>query len=112
MRLDRVEMMAVPTGAVHPADMNADEMSILADLQRYAGWLGKDFVSNEVRDDLRELASAMRAGSDASSWLQRLDKDIERLQSGGVRKMLRKSLRALQAALGVSRQSLTDSAQS
>jgi hypothetical protein len=96
---------------MRPAEVNGNEMSLLADLQRYGGWLGKDFVSNEVRDDLRELANAMRAGTDASIWLQRLDKDIQRLQAGGVRKMLRRALRALQAALGDGGQSLTDSAQ-
>jgi hypothetical protein len=104
-------MIAVPTDDMRPMEVNADEMSLLADLQRYAGWLGKDFVSNEVRDDLRELAAAMRAGSDASFWLQRLHKDVQRLQSGGVRTMIRRALGALQTALGGSGQSLTDSPQ-
>lgn len=104
-------MIAGPTSDVRPMDMNADEMSLLADLQRYSGWLGKDFVSMVVRDDLRELAAAMRAGSDPSFWLQRLHTDIQRLQSGGVRTMLRKALRALQAVPRVTGQPLTDSTQ-
>jgi hypothetical protein len=64
----------------------------LAELQRYAGWLAKDHASVAVRADVRALGEAMDTGNETAPWLQVLDKDIERLPSGGIRKMLRRAL--------------------
>jgi len=79
--------------------MNEDALSLVVDLQRYGGWLGKDHASVAVRVDVRELAAAMQAGHETSSWLQLLDNDLRRLQAGGVRTMLRRAFDALQAVL-------------
>ena len=74
----------------------------LSDLERYAGWLAKDHVSVAVRADARALGAAMEVGSDTSLLLLTLDKDIARLPSGDLRKMLRKALGEIRAVLGPS----------
>jgi hypothetical protein len=74
----------------------------LSDLDRYAGWLARGRVSVAVRADVQALGAAMDAGSDTSVLLLTLDKDIGRLPSGDIRKMLRKSLGEIRALLGPS----------
>ena len=81
------------------ADTQSAALSLLYDVQRYAGWLGKDHVSVAVRADVLGLAAAMQAGDETSYCLEVLDKDIKRLNGGGVRTMLRKTLKALHAEL-------------
>ena len=72
---------------------------LLSALQRYAGWLSKDHVSVAVRADVRALGEAMDTGTDTLDCLQTLDKDLDRLVSGGVRKMLRRVLGEMRAEL-------------
>ena len=72
----------------------------LSDLERYAGWLAKDHVSVAVRADVKALGAAMDVGSETSLLLLTLDKDIGRLPSGDVRKMLRRALGEIRAVLG------------
>ena len=72
---------------------------LMAELERYAGWLAKDHASVAVRADVRALGAAVDAGTDTLMLLQALDKDLERLVSGGVRKMLRRSLGEIRAVL-------------
>ena len=74
----------------------------LSDLDRYAGWLARGRVSVAVRADVQALGAAMDAGSDTSVLMRTLDKDIGRLLSGDIRKMLRKSLGEIRAMLGPS----------
>ena len=64
----------------------------LFDLERYAGWLAKDHVSVAVRAGVQALGSAINAGSETSLLFLTLEKDIGRLPSGDLRKMLRKAL--------------------
>jgi hypothetical protein len=71
----------------------------LSELQRYAGWLARDHASLAVRADARALGEAVDAGNDTSLLLLTLDKDIGRLPSGGLRKMLRKASEEIRAAL-------------
>ncbi len=92
-------MIATTPGDPRPVETHADALSLLDNVQRYAGWLGKDHVSVAVRADVCGLAAAMHAGNETSVCLQVLDKDVQRLHGGGVRTMLRKALRALQAEL-------------
>ena len=54
----------------------------LSELERYAGWLGKDHVSVAVRADVHALGAAMDVGNETSLLLLTLDKDIGRLPSG------------------------------
>jgi hypothetical protein len=74
----------------------------LSDLERYAGWLAKDHVSVAVRADVQALGAAMDLGNETALVLLTLDKDIGRLPSGDLRKMLRKALAEIRAALGPS----------
>jgi hypothetical protein len=71
----------------------------LSELSRYAGWLGKDHVSVAVRADVQALGTAMSAGNETSVLLLTLDKDIARMPSGDIRKMLRKALGEIRTAL-------------
>ena len=72
----------------------------LSDLERYAGWLAKDHVSVAVRADVHALGTAIDVGHETSLLLLTLDKDIGRLPSGDLRKMLRNALREIRAVLG------------
>ena len=64
----------------------------LFDLERYAGWLAKDHVSVAVRAGVQALGAAINAGSETSLLFLTLEKDIGRLPSGDLRKMLRKAV--------------------
>ena len=71
----------------------------LSQLQRYAGWLGKDQVSVAVRADVKALGAAMNAGGETSLLLLTLDTNVGRLPSGDVRKIVRKALIEIRAVL-------------
>lgn len=81
-------------------DADAEALKrLLSELQRYAGWLAKDHASVAVRGDVQALGAAMDTGNETSLLLQALDKDIGRLPSGGLRKMLRRALGEIRAVL-------------
>ena len=89
-----------PLSCPSPQETNAEALGrLLSELQRYSGWLAKDHASVAVRADVRALAEAMDAGSETASWLMVLDKDVERLPSGGIRKMLRRVMGELRPML-------------
>jgi hypothetical protein len=71
-----------------------------SELERYAGWLAKDHVSVAVRADVQALGAAMDAGHDTSLLLLALDKDVGRLPSGDLRKMIRKAVGEIREVLG------------
>jgi hypothetical protein len=71
----------------------------LSQLERYAGWLGKDQVSVAVRADVKALGAAMNAGGETSLLLLTLDTNVGRLPSGDVRKIVRKALIEIRAVL-------------
>ena len=71
----------------------------LSQLERYVGWLGKDQVSVAVRADVKALGAAMDAGGETSLLLFTLDKNVGRLPSGDVRKIVRKALTQIRAVL-------------
>jgi hypothetical protein len=75
----------------------------MSDLERYAGWLGKDHVSVAVRADVQALGAALDLEHDTSLLWLTLDKDIGRLPGGDLRKMLRKALGEIRAVLGSTR---------
>jgi hypothetical protein len=86
-------VIPAPISYSSPQETSAEVLGrLLSELQKYAGWLAKDHASVAVRADVRALGEAMDTGSETASWLQVLDKDIERLPSGGIRKMLRRAL--------------------
>ena len=71
----------------------------LSELERYAGWLAKDRASVAVRTAVHALGAAMAVGDETSSLLLTLDKDIGRLPSGDMRKMLRRAAGEIRAVL-------------
>jgi hypothetical protein len=92
--------MSAPSPESHAADPSDDPLiRHLSDLKRYAGWLSKDHVSIVVRAEAQALGAAVDQGQDPSSYLEALDKDIKRLPSGGLRKMLRRACEELRTAL-------------
>jgi hypothetical protein len=96
-----------PLSCPGPQETNAEVLGrLLSELQRYAGWRAKDHASVAVRADVRALAEAMDTGSETASRLMVLDKDIERLPSGGIRKMLRRALGELRPILDSSEMDL------
>lgn len=84
----------------------------LSELERYAGWLAKDHASVTVRADVHALGAAMDVGDETSLLLLTLDKDIGRLPSGGIRKLLRKALEEIRAVLGQSGADIHDGGES
>ena len=96
-------MITAPISYSCPQETNAEGLGrLLSELQKYAGWLAKDHASVAVRADVRALGEAMDTGRDTASSLQVLDKDIERLPSGGIRKMLRRALGEIRPMLAPS----------
>lgn len=81
--------------------MSDESAGPFSQLERYAGWLAKDHVSAAVRADVQALGAAMNVGHDTSLELLKLDQDIARMPSGGIRKMLRKALVEMRGALEV-----------
>jgi len=98
-RVRRHYREADSTGEPHLTAPREALTQLLSELERYAGWLAKDHVSVVVRADVQALAAAIGAGCETSLPLLTLDKDIGRLPSGSVRKMLRKSLGEIRAGL-------------
>ena len=73
---------------------------ILADVERYAGWLGKDVRPTRLRDNVKRLALAIANGEGVFGAMQDLQSDIDGLSSGGVTPLLRQTMRKLRAELG------------
>jgi hypothetical protein len=72
---------------------------LLGELQRYAGWLGRDVRPTSLRSSIEELATAMGSNEGVSGALQGVQTDMDRLGSGGVTGLLRRTLRKLAAEL-------------
>jgi hypothetical protein len=71
----------------------------LDQLARFAGWLAKDHASVVVRSDVHALSAAIDAGHDTALLMVTLDKDLGRLPSGDLRRMLQKALGQIRVAL-------------
>jgi hypothetical protein len=70
-----------------------------SELKRYTGWLGKDHVSVAVRADVYALGAAMDVGTETSPLLVILNRNIGRLPSGDLRKIVQKAFGRIQAVL-------------
>lgn len=66
--------------------------NLYSELQRYAGWLGKDRASVTLRADLEALAAAIDVPDETLPLIAALEDNIRRLPSGAVRTMLKKTL--------------------
>ncbi len=72
----------------------------LADLEKYAGWLGRDARSSSLRASVNGLLLAFANDGDVVDALRHVQLDIDRLNSGGVTRLLRQTMRKLRAELG------------
>lgn len=98
-RVRRHDDEADPRGEPPLSQPRAALKRPLSELERYAGWLAKGHVSIAVRAGVQALDAAVDVGSETSLLLLTLEKDIGRLPSGGIRKMLRKALGEIRAML-------------
>ncbi len=87
------------TEAGAPAD-NAVRR-LVGELERYAGWLGKDAQSARLRTSVRGLARAVDNGDDPLSTFRMVQAHLSRLSAGGVTPLLRRTMRNLRAEIGV-----------
>ena len=89
-----------PTATTGPIEEPSEVVTRLTDaFVRYAGWLGNDRPASAVRTHAQALGRAVEARADMSTWITLLDDDLKRLPSSEVRKMLRRTLTELSAAV-------------
>ena len=89
-----------PAEAVAPTEGTGEVITRLTNaFARYAGWLGNDQPSNAVRTHAQALGRAVESQADPSTWIILLGDDLKRLPSGEVRKVLRRTLAEISAAL-------------
>ena len=68
-------------------------------LEKYAGWLGKDFASRSVRDGVKALGTAIDGGGAVAATLLALEVNIDRLHMSHMRPLFRQTVRSLRTAL-------------
>ena len=73
---------------------------LVAELERYAGWLGKDALSARVRTSVRGLVRAVANGDDPLNTLRIVQAHVNRLGPGWITPLLRQTIRNLRAKLG------------
>jgi len=91
---------------VQPQDGAPAESSVpqrVAELQRYAGWLGNNPDAARLRTSVGGLARALQNGDDLLNPLRRVQAHLDRLTAGGVTPLLRRSMRILRVELEASR---------
>ena len=81
---------------------NARVQQLLEDLQRYAGWLGKDSRCARLRASVEELALAISGGQEASSAMVDVQANIKTVGSSAITPLLRTTMKKLRAELGES----------
>jgi hypothetical protein len=81
--------------------LEADSVLHLVEgLEKYAGWLGNDFASRNVREGVKALRAAIGGSSGTvAAALQALDVTIDRLHMSHMRPLFRQTLRTLRTAL-------------
>ena len=98
-RVRRHYLEAEPKLDGAPGDRAAVLARTFSELERYAGWLAKDQAAVAVRAGVQALRTAVNAGEDSLDLMATLRKDIARLPSGDIPKMLRASIARMQAEL-------------
>lgn len=81
-----------PTGA------STDQL--LDELERYAGWLGKDARCSRLRASVKELVEAVAGGAETSTLLTNLQADLKGVGSSAITPLLRRTLQRLRVELG------------
>lgn len=77
----------------------ADVSRTLADLDKYAGWLGRGVEPRRVRESVKLLSALIESGGDSLTAMEALEIDIAKVPQGNVAVLLRKAVRGLRLAL-------------
>ena len=81
---------------------NEGFQQLLEELQRYAGWLGKDVRSSRLRTSVKSLGLAISSGEEVPAAILRVQVDIKGLGSGAIVPLLRGTMRRILAEAGMS----------
>ena len=76
-----------------------DTQQLLGDLQRYAGWLGKDVRSSRLRASVKNLGLAIGSGRAVPDAVLSVQADIEHLGPGAIVPLLRGTMRKITVEL-------------
>ena len=71
----------------------------LSNLDRYAGWLARGAAPNRVRASVQALGVAIAVEGDVAASVRTLEADLEKLGSGQIAGLLRRTLRDLRKTL-------------
>ena len=72
---------------------------LIGELEKYAGWLGKDRASTSVRTAVKALRPTTSTAGAMPTAAHLLQAEIDHLQPGSMRTLLRKTLSDLRLAL-------------
>ena len=75
-------------------------LELLRDLQRYAGWLGRDSRCTQLRANVEELGGAITTGADVSRAVLGVQAAIKSVNSSAIVPLLRATMRKLCIELG------------
>ena len=78
---------------------NAATQRLFEELERYAGWLGKDTRSTRLRASVKELGLAIASGKEVSDALLSVQADIKSVGSGAIAPLLRRTMQKIRAEL-------------
>ncbi len=76
---------------------NEGTQKLLEELQRYAGWLGKDERSLRLRASVKSLGLAIASDREVPSAILSVEANIQRLGSGAIVPLLRSTVRKILA---------------
>ena len=91
-------MSNVTQDSARPA--NARTQLLLEELQRYAGWLGKDSRCTRLRASVKALDVAITSGKGVQGAILSVQAAIKGVGSGAITPLLRRTMQKLRAELG------------
>ena len=90
-------MSNVTQDSDRPADTRTQQL--FDELERYAGWLGKDSRSTRLRASVKVLGLAIASGKEVSGAMLSVQADIKSVGSGAIMPLLRRTMQKLRAEL-------------
>jgi hypothetical protein len=88
----------MPTPGYSPT---ANVSRTLANLDKYAGWLGRGIEPRRVREDVQMISALIDSGCDIQSAVETLEIDIGKVPASHVGALLRKAVRGLRLEMGM-----------